>query len=237
MNVDKGEISGFPLRGIVENFRNPFIVLMYFVDFLFQKGNKNLSRQPLLYSVAELICSVNKRLLSSQKNRKDHLPSNHKNKGLKVSRFYLSRGRLIQRLSPFYIFVRYRLGMCTYDDLRQFICNVLPDSIITPPSTDRQMKFEFDTLFLLAISSVGEDVKKRLNTYMDRLLQPNVDLVVKDNLSHPIMLTLENHFIRLKLVLQNIAKRYVTVEETLKELILFDPDMFLKEPRGRVIKE
>jgi hypothetical protein len=83
---------------------------------------------------------------------------------------------------------------------------------------------------------VGNDVKDRLKTYMDRLLG-NKDFVFSQNTDHPIMLAVENHFVSLKRILRKLAGRELTINEVLSDLILLDPDVFLKESSGRKIKE
>jgi hypothetical protein len=66
---DKVEVTGIPLRGIIDNFKNPFIVLALLNDYFNQKGNPYLCPHGLVWSLCELITTVNKRSGSNTRNK------------------------------------------------------------------------------------------------------------------------------------------------------------------------
>jgi hypothetical protein len=83
-SVNLGEVTGFPLRGLVENFTNIHIVYMMFFDYFTLKGNTYLPKSDLLNTVSDLIISVNKRL--SALKRKQYL----RTKSFSLSRYILT---------------------------------------------------------------------------------------------------------------------------------------------------
>lgn len=203
---------------------------MYFVEFYLQRKNKYRSPLTFLRSVAEIICSANQRFRCSYQKRGKN------DKRVRVTRFPTSVKRLIAKLEPLYTFSRYRMRLSTYDEMRSFLVRFSHESLYHIPSNMPDMMQAYENAFIMAVVGVGNDVKDRLKTYMDRLLN-NEEFIFKDNMNHPIMLAIENHFISLKRTLRKLASRELTIEEVLSDLILYDPDVFLKESSGRKIKE
>lgn len=130
MSTMHGEVSGLPLKGVVDNFQNVTLTFQIFIDY-FHKGIPYLATASLLDSFADLVTSVNKRYLASAKHKK-----------IRRSRFYLSKSGLINKLSPLYIVSKFRSGDLTDSVLRNFVAStILDEDYVLPPSEDLRKEF------------------------------------------------------------------------------------------------
>lgn len=229
IDINKGEFTGFPIRGIVENFNNNYIVYTNLFDYFQLKGNPYYSSKDLLYSIGEFITSVNKRLLSSMKNKqkKEHLK--------KRSLFYLSPQKVVRQLYPYSIFMKYRMNLATYDDLRTFLSKIVGNEYQIPCNMEG-IRAEFDRLLMHAIVGVAFNIGLKLRKYTQELFNSKEGLDLKKSIDHPLLICLENRFVGFQQLVKKVATRTISLEEVINELTLFDPDAMLKESSGRKIK-
>lgn len=109
---------------------------MYFFDFFYKRNNQYRSSFTFLRSVAEFICSANKRFNCSKQKQVASKPYKKK---LKVTRQYTSVSRLIAKLEPLYTFARYNAGLATFDEMRSFLIKWSSPELYHPPSTLKDM--------------------------------------------------------------------------------------------------
>jgi len=234
IDVNQGEFTGLPTRGIIENFRNAFVVFTNLFDYFQLKGNQYFSEMTFVYSVANLITSVNKRFLSSSRKKRKTLKPGQ----FKRSFLYLSNERLVSILKPYSLFMRYRMGIATYDELRLFLCSLTaasPEYQI--PATLAGINLEYSRLISHAIIGLAHNLGLKLRMYTQTLFRDkDSDVSYSTNKTHPLFYCIENRFTGLRGIVQKVAQRTISLEEVLKELTLFDPDAMLKESRGRKIR-
>jgi len=139
-------MTGLPLNGIVTNFRNIYIVYMTLFDYYFIKGNQAFYKSSLVVFVGILVSSVNQRVISQFKGREDKLN--------KMRKSFLSKNRIINSLKPYDLFMKYRMGLATYDMLREFLA-INSSSDYHLPSTMDGILEEYSRLMNNALVSVA----------------------------------------------------------------------------------
>lgn len=212
---------------------------MNIFEYFYLKGNSFVSSKTLSFSIAELITSVNRRYLSSLRKDTYKNKSSALNKSRLPNRLYLSSYRVLALLQPYSLFMRFRMGLATYDEMRNFLAKLTKDhETYQIPSTLNGINCEYNRLITHAIIGVAHNIGVMLRKYTHTLFRSdNTDFVLKTFMDHPLLLGIENRLLGIQDLVKKVAKREISLEETVKELILFDPDAMLRESSGRKIKE
>lgn len=101
------EITGVPLKGILSQWKNMGVVY----DTVFNYCQRTLVQPlPMLDLMVELY------------------------RGMKLRNRIWSRSTILKALYDFHYAMRFTHGLCTYDELRSYICTKVPDDLVVPPA-------------------------------------------------------------------------------------------------------
>jgi hypothetical protein len=101
------EISGVPLKGILSQWKNMGVVY----DTIFNYCRRTLVQPiPMMDLMVELY------------------------RGMKLRNRIWSRSTIHKALYDFHYAMRFTHGLCTYDELRSYICTKVPDDLVVPPA-------------------------------------------------------------------------------------------------------
>lgn len=114
-------MTGLPIRGIVDNFHDYFTIFMNLFDYIHLKGNPCLYSGSLSFVVGNLITSVNRRLSFNSKDKK-----------IKEKAKRFSSRKIIKSLTRYNTFMRYHMGIATYDELRTFLVHSVSEDYQIP---------------------------------------------------------------------------------------------------------
>jgi hypothetical protein len=181
---DGKEITGIPLRGILNNFDNPKIVLLELMDYLKRYA---LCR----YSALDLACLLYNKI------------------PFKKKRFYTSY-KMRKLLYDFNQAIRYTFNLCTLDELRSYFAHKFKNSEIVVPGDKWILLYIKE---LIAMTLVKEVALARLDmaynwrsfsAYFYKLMwgtnEREISLDRTNFRAIPLYTSYENHMLRMKKV-------------------------------------
>jgi hypothetical protein len=213
------------MRGLYNNLKNTYVVYMILFDYFNIKGNVLYSTSNLLESIGLLVTTVNKRVLGNSR------------KGVKRTSTFLSKSKVIFNLQPFHTFMRYRMGMATYDELRLFLRELIPD-VLPIPGDMESLQTLMTEKISEALIGAAQNISMKFRGYTDVLFrEDDSSLKPEELIDHPLIISVVNQIRSLKGIVKEIATKEISLEEAIKRLTLYDPETILKESAGRQAKE
>jgi hypothetical protein len=224
---NKIEISPLPLRGISENFDNIYLTYQNLYSYFIEKGNIWTAKKNFVTTVADLISQVNKR-----KHCEKVLP----NKKVKISRMYLSSKRLIKRLTPLNVLLRFKKDLITQNELRQFLLEYSNLDLI--PNSLNEMKEIFKDYLEYSLLHVSDNIYRKMDNYYQDIFygKSNLRLDKYTLPNHPIFTGILNQITKFDKILQSIFSKEYVMSDVVRELTFIDPKLVLLSDK-RVIKE
>lgn len=238
IHINHGEISGLPMRGIVENFENIYLTYQNLYAYFVQRKNIYLAKEGLLNSVADLVSQVNKRFHRRQ-NSKDLLNKvNPKlQRGvLKINRVYMSKKGLIERLTPLHLMLRYTSGTILYEELRLFLLKYSNIDMV-PNDMEGALSLLKDYIEY-SLLDISDGIIKKTEKFYSEIMYTKNDLNL-DRYSfpeHPLFTNILNQVVKFDTIIKTIMNGTYDLSDVVKELTYIDPKVVLLSNK-RVIKE
>lgn len=221
IDTTKGEVTGLPMRGIIDNIRNPFIVFQILFDYYHIKGNLPSYQHSLVLTVAEIMRALSLHKISQ------------KGKILGVK-------RLMWRLEPFSVFMRFRFGLITYDELRKFFAvNVRSEEYMIGPQWKVILE-EFSRVLSLGLTGMAWSSVKRISgIYQQIKMNPTKwgyqDLMIEENVPLPIIQAIFDNVDTLTEMSMMLQLQEITLEKAMDVLLLIDIDSISSLERRKVL--
>jgi hypothetical protein len=145
---DGVEITGIPIKGIVSNFKNPYIIFTILYDYFKIKNNQYYSR----YSIGKIVKNLYYKFL---------FESYIKNKGrfTKKSTLLNLSYKNLCKLQNFGLALDIQFGYHTYDKLRTYFCNMVKFELYVIPN-EKVMRSEYERI----LSDGMANMIRRFNT-------------------------------------------------------------------------
>nr|QIR30233.1 RNA-dependent RNA polymerase [Plasmopara viticola lesion associated mitovirus 10] len=168
----KKEITGLPLRGILNNTKSIQTIIINVVSYLYRLN-------PISpYSTREILA----RSL----------------KGLKINKRYLSFGYLYPLIDSSLLMIRYHLKLITYEEIRNYFNMYLKRDDILIPKEDEIYLF-LNRVLSIGLQSFAEKSGNSLKHYFDRFVESTYPLISTESIKHsPIVHGLYQKLLKVK---------------------------------------
>jgi len=129
-------------------------------------------------------------------------------KGIKLGNRYLSTNHLRTFVTDIVFVTRYQLKLVTYQEIRNYLLNKLPNPDILVPNQDQIHEF-IRGILCLGLTKMAEKSGNDLSGYFNKFIKnfqkgdPNIKLLLKYN---PILLGLFNKTLQMKKTLQKFRQ-------------------------------
>nr|UTQ48823.1 RNA-dependent RNA polymerase [Monilinia fructicola mitovirus 6] len=204
-----GEITGLPVRGLIENIGNMPTCYQVLFDWI-QKGNQARIRRSLEESVTLFL---------------------HRTQ--EFSKSPLGMNRIHEILRPISFFMRLRFGWSTDDEVRNQIAIWSRNSEFMLVGAEKWIRSEVLRVFDLAYASI---LQKSSRLTMEFYHKINEFVELEDNIIgdhvHPILQCLENHMVQL--VEKQQPRGTSTLSEMCDSLTLMDIENVMSHARPKV---
>lgn len=138
------------MRGIIENIKNKFICFNILFDYFFIKGNGYYAKTSLVSSVSELYY----RLLKNSVIGKNKI---------------LSYKRILGILEPYNFLLRYKLGVSTYDEIRNYLARYTGNQEDAPLPNSQVVPEIISGVLSIAVIGVVHNSLNRINDFYQQL--------------------------------------------------------------------
>lgn len=208
------EITGLPMRGIVNNINNPFIVMVNLYDFYKVKGN----------------------YISSCKNLPCILSSLYRGLSFKLSKKFDNR-KFRMKIYTFHKSLDYSFGYSTYDSLRELLClNIQNEQFMIP--NDQLIRTTYDEVIGLGMGSSVQDSLFALQDLASKVINGktiyNLDDPNELN-KYPIFTGIVNY---INNYIENVGKweiNSLNYRDKSKELLMLNVDHVLGKERNKTL--
>nr|QIR30265.1 RNA-dependent RNA polymerase [Plasmopara viticola lesion associated mitovirus 42] len=208
IDTRRGELTGLPIRGIVNNFHDYFTIFITLFDYIHLKGNPCLYSGSLSFVVGNLITSVNRRLSFNSKDKK-----------IKEKAKRFSSRKIIKSLTRYNVFMRYHMGIATYDELRTFLVHSVSDDYQIP-HTFEGITQEIERLTSNAMVGIAWNTCRKLPQFMNQL----DDKYAYGDKAHPLFLCISNHLTSYWDVIMQAIQKKISLQKALTMVTLLDPE-------------
>lgn len=220
INLDMGEITGIPLNGIVSNIKNYYIVLSIMFEYIFNKGNTLNYQGTLLFRLA----SFYNKLMRSENRYKT------------FNKRIISIPKFINMLTPYYFFMRFNLGITTYDEMRNFISKYVNQCEEYMLPTRNIVLEEFSRVISLGlVGMVWNSVRQIQCIFTQIVSDPNKfgynTTRVEDKTPLPIVQAIFNHIENLHSLSMKILMNKFDLNQVQEYLLHLDIDAISKSER------
>jgi hypothetical protein len=208
-----GECTGIPMKGLIENIDNIFIIYQILFDYYFIKGNLYMAKSNLVWVVASLIRAV---LRSKQKQ-------------------CFSQRSFVERLEPLAFFMRYRFGYVTYDEARCFFAKHLRSDIYMIPTKD-VVRDEISRVMSLAMVGTAWSSARVMSRFIPNLFSNPFFLdrsltIDEDGTPIPMLQAVYNYTDKLVMKMTHLQLSKITVEEAMEDVVLLDVEAMMSFER------
>jgi hypothetical protein len=209
------EITGLPISGILNNIKNPFIVMVNLYDFYKVKGN----------------------LLSSSKNLVQIVSSLYKGLNPKLSKVF-DNSRFKMKVKVFHKSLDYAFGYATIDSLREILClNITNDSFVIPSGD--VIHQVYDDVISQGIGKSVEKSMKELALLGQKLIYNTESIDIDDPNElrfHPLFTGVCNYINSYK---ENVSKweiNSLNYRQKSKELLMLNIDHVFGKERNKTLE-
>jgi len=144
-----GEVTGLPMKGVIDNISNIFIIFQILFDYFMVKGNMYIAKANLAFVVVEILRVVQ---LRSQ--------------GLETVRGFKA---MFSQLEPLAVFMRIKFDLASYDEIRNYLAkNVRNNDIYMLPGR-QVVRDEISRVMSLALLSTAWSSSRKLSTFFKDL--------------------------------------------------------------------
>jgi len=209
------EITGLPMNGIVDDIKNPFIVLVTLYDFYKVKKNYFSSRFDLVKVVRNLYKGLNKELGKKFNNSRFN------------SKVVLFRDSL-----------DFAFGYSTYDSLRRILAqNIKNENYMIPD--EHIIHTEYDNVISQGLGSAVKNSMSSMTRLFNKLLEHKKFYNLEDpnDLRHyPVFIGVYNHINSLVDTLNNCEIYSSNYREESKKLLMLDIDKVFSKERNKTLE-
>jgi len=215
------EITGIPMRGIIDHISNPFIVYTILFDFFKVKGNLCIFSESLISNLFKLY--KNLKLIKRNRNK------------MLVSRFFSINVILKNKLTMFSVILNHAFKFVTYDQYRKFFCDqvtndeyIIPTPGVVLSEIDRVLGEGLKTLISKKIIEV-QDIYYQIvgNQYYGKLQLDEYSYL-------PLYHSIVNYLQSLHDTAQSWNTKEISILECSRNMVMIDINSIYNKDRNKV---
>nr|UTQ48822.1 RNA-dependent RNA polymerase [Monilinia fructicola mitovirus 5] len=213
IHIDLGELTGLPLRGIITNINNIFILYNILFDFYQLKGNLYTGSKTLLDVCIILIRAMPQKVVGTKK--KFFGPAN-------------LRGRLL----PYQLFMRIAFDIASYDEIRNFFAtNVTKNDEYMIGTNMKVIHSEIERVLSLVLVGQAWLAVKRIAAISPQLAKKAMR--TRNGSPHPVIRAIMNNIERLVNYSKTLMLQTITLKQSMEKSPLLDIDAIFSQQRNK----
>jgi len=227
----KTEITGIPLKGIINNFRNPLVVFIILYDYFKIKGNMYTSKYDLVELLYRLYhkFSIIKKINKSKKNR----ISKKFNSPKKI--FITINKRKLMMFKALSLSLDIDFGYYTYDKLRSLYTYFVTNDEYPIPGEGVAL-LEYKRILSQGMAKIVGKINNNIISNPELLLSKFPDIEDKNILSdNPVFISIYNTIKRSWLIVQTWdLSDDITLHNASKEIQDLDIESIFNKDRNKI---
>jgi len=215
INTKQGEITGAPLRGILTNINNIYILYNILFEYFQIRGNTFMFKG----SIMDLCVSLVREFQIASRSRVSSYKS------------------LLGKLQPYNLFMRISFGYATYDEIRYFFAvNVIHNDIYMVGPNLQVILSELDRVLGEVLVNQAWQAVKKISSIFDLLIEMDEQSTrLKDYSPHPLVRAIINNLQRLAKYSENLVADGITLKKAMEKSPLLDVEAIYSEERRKYL--